>query len=284
MVSVIIPTYNRADTIEESIQSVIDQGCNVKEIIIIDDNSSDDTESIVKSINDSRIIYKKSNKSIGACNARNIGINISSGDYIAFHDSDDIWIKGKITRQIDLLKENDVDIVCSGYNQHIDNKVNYIGKSVTDKGMYQDLLKENFIGTPTILGKKECFKDNLFDIDVPRFQDWELMLRLSKKYKIFFLNEPLVEAYVQKNSITKSKEKAVKALEIILSKNLEEISKNKSLMESYYRRMGVYSLDTEEYHKYFYSAIKANKSIKSIVDYTLSILGFKKILKSIHSR
>ncbi|MFU7515534.1 glycosyltransferase family 2 protein [Clostridium sp. HCS.1] len=283
MVSVIIPTYNRADTLKESIVSVINQGDYINEIIIIDDNSSDCTEKIVKSLNDSRIIYKKLNKSVGACNARNIGINLSSYDYIAFHDSDDIWCQGKIEKQINILKNKKVDIVCSGFNKYYNDNVTYIGRDIESEDIYKELLKENFIGTPTIFGKKECFKSNMFDSSMPRFQDWELMIRLSKKYKVYFLNEPLVNAYVQENSISKKVLDGAQALKIILKKNMEEISCNKVLLESYYRRIGVYSLETNDYHKYFYEAIKANKSIKSIIDYILSLFHFKSLLKRIHN-
>lgn len=283
MVSVIIPTFNRASTIEKSIESVINQGDLVKEILIIDDNSTDNTEEIIKNIDSNKIIYHKSDKSIGACAARNIGIEKSSSDFIAFHDSDDIWHSDKLKKQFNYMVNNPVDIVCSGYNQIMNGNKKYIGKNISDNEIHKELLNENFIGTPTIIGKAECFKKNKFDIELPRFQDWELMIRLSKIYKVGFINEPLVDAFVQENSITMNKKNATKALKLILNKNINELIEKPEIVEKYYRRMGVFALySNEKYIKYFYEAFKSNKSIKSTVDYLLSIIRLKTVLKFIH--
>lgn len=283
MVSVVIPTYNRANTIEGAIRSVIDQGDIIKEIIIIDDASTDNTKTVIDSINCNRIIYKKLLKSSGACNARNVGIGLSTGEYIAFQDSDDIWKVNKIKEQIEALEENNVDIVCSGYDQHDENNIKYIGKNVKSDNVYIELLKENFIGTPTIFGKSTCFKQNKFDIELPRFQDWDLMIRLSKLYKIYFIDKPLVDAYIQPNSITKSKQSARIAYEIILKKNKDYLQNDKETLELFYRRLGVCSLESGNYTQYFKNAFYENKSIKSTIDYVLSIFGLKKLLKLIHN-
>lgn len=283
MVSVVIPTYNRSNTIENSVRSVINQGDIIKEIIIVDDGSTDDTQKIIESIKCNKIIYKKLEKSSGACNARNVGVELSTGEYIAFQDSDDIWKDNKIKYQLQVLKENDVDIVCSGYDQYDESKVKYIGKDVNTNDIYIELLKENFIGTPTILGKSRCFKENKFDTQLPRFQDWDLMIRLSKLYKVYFINEPLVDAYIQKNSITKSNESARIAYEIILNKNKQYLKNDKKTLELFYRRLGVYSLDNDNYSEYFKKSFYENKSIKSTIDYLLSFFRLRKILKLIHN-
>lgn len=283
MVSVIIPTFNRANTIERAIKSVINQGELIKEILVIDDNSTDNTEEIIKNINNNKIKYYKSNKSIGACAARNIGIEESNSEFIAFHDSDDIWHSDKLKKQFQYMTNNSVDIVCSGYNQIMNGNKRYIGKNIPDNEIHKELLSENFIGTPTIMGKSECFKKNRFDVRLPRFQDWELMIRLSKIYKVGFINEPLIDAFVQKNSISMDKKNAIKALRLILNRNINELLERPEIIEKYYRRMGVVALySNEKYTSYFYDAFKSNKSIKSIVDYLLSTLRLKSVLKFIH--
>ena len=99
MVSVIIPTYNRADTIKRSIESVLSQSYQDFEIIIIDDGSTDDTYRVVKEIRDTRICYIKGDKRMGANAARNIGVQRAKGEFIAFQDSDDIWRKDKLENQ-----------------------------------------------------------------------------------------------------------------------------------------------------------------------------------------
>src|SRR3989338_9975584 len=107
LVSVVIPTYNGSRFIKETIQSVLDQTYTNIEAIIVDDGSKDNTPDIVKSINDSRIIYIRQ-ENAGVSMARNNGINISKGEYIAFLDHDDVWLPCKLERQLLLFKENPV--------------------------------------------------------------------------------------------------------------------------------------------------------------------------------
>lgn len=111
MISVIIPTYNRANVIRRSIDSVLNQTYKDLELIIIDDNSSDNTEQIINDINDKRLRYIKLNENKGACFARNYGITISKGEYIAFQDSDDEWCLDKLKLQYDYLEKRNLDVV-----------------------------------------------------------------------------------------------------------------------------------------------------------------------------
>ena len=90
MVSIIIPTYNRADKLKAAIMSVLNQTYCDLELIIVDDGSTDDTKNVVANIDDNRLRYVYQ-KNAGACVARNNGIEEAHGDYIAFHDSDDVW-------------------------------------------------------------------------------------------------------------------------------------------------------------------------------------------------
>ena len=93
LVSVIIPTYNRADNILKSINSVLNQTIKDIEIIIVDDGSNDETYAVVKSIKDDRIRYIKHIRNMGVSAARNTGIKYTKGEYIAFQDSDEVWYK-----------------------------------------------------------------------------------------------------------------------------------------------------------------------------------------------
>ena len=102
LVSVIIPTFNRQKYLKNAINSVLNQTYENIELIIIDDNSSDNTQSYVEDINDNRLIYIKNSKNLKAPKSRNIGIEKSRGDYIAFLDDDDTWYKTKLEKQIKL--------------------------------------------------------------------------------------------------------------------------------------------------------------------------------------
>ena len=103
-VSVIIPTYNREKLVSRSIQSVLDQTYQDYEIIVVDDASIDNTEKVVKSFNDVRIRFLRSNLNKGGSAARNMGIIAANGEYIAFLDSDDEWLPEKLEKQISILK------------------------------------------------------------------------------------------------------------------------------------------------------------------------------------
>ena len=111
MISVVIPSYNRENTISNSIESVLKQTYSDIEVIVVDDGSTDKTEDIVKGIGDNRIRYIKLEKNSGACVARNIGIMNANGSYIAFQDSDDIWHPDKLEKQYQAIKKYNADLV-----------------------------------------------------------------------------------------------------------------------------------------------------------------------------
>ena len=109
MISVIIPTHNREKTIKKSIDSVLCQTYNNIEIIVVDDKSTDNTEEVINSIKDNRIKYIKLDENKGACFARNKGIELAQGKYIAFQDSDDEWLPQKLEIQLRYLEEKKFD-------------------------------------------------------------------------------------------------------------------------------------------------------------------------------
>ncbi|MDD7280683.1 MAG: glycosyltransferase family 2 protein [Erysipelotrichaceae bacterium] len=115
LVSIIMPTYNCEKYVEEAIQSVINQTMEDWELIVIDDASSDDTYSIIKEFNDSRIHIYKNEENLGVAKTRNKGMDLSKGKYIAFLDSDDIWLETKLEKQLELAKETNADLIYCSY-------------------------------------------------------------------------------------------------------------------------------------------------------------------------
>ena len=103
MVSVIIPTYNRAARLPMSVESVLNQTYRDLEIIIVDDGSTDLTEDVVRAMSDSRIRYIKHPRNLGGCKARNTGVSNAKGEYIAFQDSDDVWHADKLEVELKAL-------------------------------------------------------------------------------------------------------------------------------------------------------------------------------------
>lgn len=208
-ISVIIPTFNRSDKIEKSVRSVLDQTYPHLEIIIIDDGSKDDTEEVVKSINDERIRYIKNKQNEGASMARNMGVEYASASLIAFQDSDDVWRKDKLQKQMEYWKRNpEYALVYHSYLLHRLNheavSVPYAGTEGNLEGeIFSTLLQNNTIGTPTILMTKDSFLDcKGFDTSLDCLEDWDFVLRYSQKYAIGYCNETLLDAYQLEGGIS----------------------------------------------------------------------------------
>lgn len=272
MISVIIPTYNRGKLLLRALKSVLNQTYKDIEVLVVDDNSNDNTEELVQEIKDDRIRYIKLSRNGGACIARNTGIELAKGEYIAFQDSDDVWKVDKLEKQLKYLKANNLDIVSCKMNQIIDeNKINIFPKNTNLKD--DSIYYKNSISTQTILGKKECFLNEKFDVRLLRFQDWDLAIRLKNKYNMKIMDEILVDVYVQEDSISKNPSKAINALEVFIKKH----GKNKKIIGYYSRLIGLYKMQlNKEYKKYFRKAFNCNPINKEIFfDFLVSHIGLR---------
>ena len=225
-ISVIIPTYNRGNIIENSIKSVLNQTYKNFEVIIIDDGSTDNTKEIIDKFDDKRIKYIKINENLGGSNARNIGIRHATGRYISFQDSDDISYTNKLELQFNnMINQNSNLDFCKIkviYNNSYYNFVptEYQEKKIIRGKIFSELIKNgNFISTQSILVRKKFIEKYLFDINMPRLQDYELILRMIPNVKISYTKKVLVELHIQKDSIQNSNEKLKKAIYILLKKN-----------------------------------------------------------------
>lgn len=220
MISIIVPMYNREKTIEKALNSLLSQKNVDIEIIVVDDKSTDSSVDVVKGMQKTQPTIRliELDKNGGACKARNKGIEIANGEYIAFNDSDDIFHMDKMKKQLDFLKETGSDVVFCSYTLH----KGFDTIQVPDFNKYSiklvDLLKHSLISTQTLFCKKSCLDVIKFDNEMPRFQDWDLAIRLAKKYKISFQKESLVDVYESENSISKSNSKGLIALKRIYSK------------------------------------------------------------------
>lgn len=279
MVSVIIPTYNRGATIERAILSVLEQTYQDFEIIIVDDNSNDNTEEVVKKINDNRIKYIRNNINKGANESRNIGVAEAKGEYIAFQDSDDEWMKEKLEIQLKALAETNSDVVASGFFRYEDDgTVSTIPeKVIRDEEISKQIMFGNFISTQTVLGKKHCFVEEKFDSSFPRMQDWELMIRISRVYKVHYINDQLANVYIQSNSISKDNTKGIKALKMLLDKYKDFYSENPKAKSWLYYELGNYHMRSNMFDKnYYITSLRYDKlNVKAAIK--AIIFQFKKI-------
>lgn len=234
MVSVVLPTHNRASEISTSIQSVLSQSFEDFELLVIDDASTDDTFEIIRAFKDGRIRYLRSDVQVGAAEARNIGIRESRGSLIAFQDSDDEWQCNKLHVCCSaLLQDETLDAVFSAYwriNGRLRQIVPPTPPPCSSALIHKALLTRNFAGTPTAVVRAEALKKiGGFDSAMPRYQDWDLFLRLSAIGRLGYIDQPLVLSYVTANSISADIVAHKDALIIIYEKNIKEISSNKAL-------------------------------------------------------
>ncbi|OUP38143.1 glycosyltransferase family 2 protein [Olsenella sp. An188] len=226
LVSVIIPTYNRANTISESIQSVLAQTYRNLEILVIDDGSTDNTCEVVKSIRDSRVRYERQDNA-GACSARNAGINLASGDYIAFQDSDDLWESDKLMRQVLALDSTGADVcICKMLSVNMLSGAANVVSPRQDGISLEALLKGNFISTQMVVARAECFNEVRFDERLKRLQDWDLGIQLIKRYVFTYVPEVLVTQRILKDSITSKDELLIPACKYIHTKYQCEYSEH----------------------------------------------------------
>lgn len=215
LISVIIPTYNRAHLIKRSVESVLNQTYKNIELIIVDDGSTDNTKEIIDSINDKRIKYiYQANQ--GAASARNKGIDLAEGQYIAFQDSDDVWHSNKLKKQIVILKQKNADIVFCKLFQYGNIRKKILSNQFKPGFLPKNVLPIN-IFPQTILGNANIFKNNRFDI-IP-LEDFEILLRIQKKHSIYCIDEAMVDYYLQPDSLSQKFEQRIKCLKTILDKN-----------------------------------------------------------------
>ena len=237
-ISIIIPTYNRGNALIKSLNSVLLQTYHNLEVFVIDDCSTDDTESLISKLKDVRIKYVKLKENKGANFARNIGIQMSTGKYISFQDSDDIYHKDKIERQYkNIIKKNsDLDfcevslIFNNSFKSTIPDQTQQ--KKIRRKMILDELCNGNFISTQSILVKNTFIKENLFDINFPRFQDYDLILRIIPKCKVSYSKKVLVDLYRTKDSIGNNLTKLNQSFHLLSLKKYNINCKNDSFLVS----------------------------------------------------
>ena len=197
-ISVIIPTYNRASTIERAIQSVLDQSFPALEIVVVEDASTDNTPEILEQYADKiRIITNGSNR--GVSFSRNAGIQNARGDWIAFLDSDDEWIPAKLERQKQFHEAHPTLLISQCDEIWIRNsvRVNPMTKHKKKGGwIFEACIPICIVSPSAVIIHKRVFEHiGLFDVNFLACEDYDLWLRIALHYEIGLLDEKLVTRY-----------------------------------------------------------------------------------------
>ena len=229
--SVIIPTYNRCVLLNKAIKSVFDQKFKDFEIVIIDSNSTDDTEKTVKSFDQGKIIYKKIGTIGNIAKSRNEAITNSNGTWLAFLDSDDEWHEDKLEETYFVIKNNNIQVVCTNMwiaEQSSTKKQIYRYGPYTNEFYKTLLIFGNCISTSSSVVNKNFIMENHIKFnerqDFISTEDFDFFLNISrKKGKFFFLNAPLGKQFIHSQGISANLDKHYKALFAVLNEHVFKI-------------------------------------------------------------
>lgn len=229
IVSVVIPTRNRCALLERAIQSVLEQTFTDWEIIVVDDASSDQTQSVMEQRKSERLLYFRLEEKSGGAVARNTGIAHAQGDYVAFLDDDDEWLPEKLHKQVEYFRRNAQTGIC------------YTGRCTVRKGIlllgvgrrysfrypphenhFRAIMSDNFIGitSSVMIPRSILIEVKGFDERLPCFQDYDLYIRILKHWKAQGIDEPLVRYYLESdtNHVSFTREKVAFASVYLLEK------------------------------------------------------------------
>ncbi|MEK0290651.1 glycosyltransferase family 2 protein [Caldifermentibacillus hisashii] len=300
LISVIIPTYNRGHMIHVSIESVINQSYKNLELIIVDDNSEDNTKEIVEEYmkKDKRIKYIKHDVNKGGAAARNTGIFNATGDYIAFLDSDDEWYPKKLEKQIKVIQENNnIDLVFTAYKvmEKYSNKL--IGYHKIKKNYrLSQLYKNNFLGSTSslLIKKQKLIEVNGFDDKLKSCQDWDLYLKCCDSSNFYVIDEPLLTQYYHGNRISNNNDaiiqghKAIikKILRILQRKKYPKMETNMILSELYLRMSKLYFKNNnfEQGKRFLFISMKLYPLNIKTLFYVINSLFGKKVFMYIYNK
>jgi glycosyltransferase involved in cell wall biosynthesis len=284
-VSVIIPTFNRAEFLHSAITSVLNQTFQDFEILVIDDASEDQTQEVVNRFHDTRITYLHHEANRGEACARNSGIVNSKGEFIAFLDDDDSWLPDKLNLQVNMLNGSNakIGLIYSGFRV-IDGKSKMIlSDRIPDKRgeVYENILYGNFVGTPsTVILRRDCInKVGLFDRNIAYGLDHDLWIRIAKCYHFDCIRSSLVLYHRHENRLSNNPAIKAKGLEDMVKKYGKHIIMKNKYYQNSYLSIGVqfcYNGDIRNGIKAFVNAIRVKPfNIRNYFNLGCALFGAK---------
>ncbi len=222
-VSIVIPTYNRPELLPIAIRSVLAQTYQDYEILVVDDGLKIRAESIIAEINDPRIRYLKNENGLGGGATRNRGISEAQGEYVAFLDDDDEWLPGKLEAQVTSLDSRGPTVgfsITAVTNVFDDHELDtWTENGETD---YSEIALMRFKGflTSALMVRRMVFSEvGSFDPSFPSHQEVDLLIRITRKYKGYGINTPLVRMNMRAHEhIGGNFDRRIKGREMILEK------------------------------------------------------------------
>jgi glycosyltransferase involved in cell wall biosynthesis len=283
-ITVLMAVYNDSQYLRSSIKNIVNQTHEDFEFLIIDDGSEDNTEEVINGFKDSRINYKKT-VHLGLAGALNYGLNISSGDWIARIDADDLNTQGRLKSQIDFIKKNPRCDVVSSWSVYFKDpaKILFCIKPPTEDSDIKAFLDlHNPLNhSSVIFNKKKIINGGSYNIKLKCYEDFELWFRLKDELRFGIIPEVLVYTRMRKNSLSKTGSK--KAIRDLLIKNaMQKINTSNSGSDKNYWRNIFFWIEyfygaKEDVRKHFGKDITIKKTF-AIINSFLPGKIFEKVL------
>jgi glycosyltransferase involved in cell wall biosynthesis len=223
-ISVIIPSYNQGKFIETAIKSILGQKYDQTEIIVVDNESTDETRELLKKY--SSKIKAIIEKDKGQTNAINKGFKLAKGDILAYLNADDVYEPIAFRYVVNFFKKNPQAKIVYGKGKFIDEKGKFLGYYKTNTPSLENLFKECVISQPTVFMRREVYDNvGLFDEGLNYTMDYDYWIRVAKKYEFYFIDEVLASTRLHNNTKTATaQEKIFFEILTVLKKNYGKVS------------------------------------------------------------
>ena len=251
-ISVVIPTYNRRQTIGRSIDSVLNQTLFPSEIIVVDDGSTDGTSDYIQSNFPSIRLLQQPNK--GVSSARNMGIRSSNSDWVALLDSDDEWFPQKLEKQVMTLSQSPDIKFCHTEEIWIRNgvRVNQMKKHQKYGGhIFYKCLDMCRISPSSVLFHQSILDDvGYFDKDLKVCEDYDLWLRITAKFPVLYIDESLIKKYGgHEDQLSRVKDgiesHRIKVLEKLIMKKFTSVQRN-AMLKTLIEKLTIFSIGAQK--------------------------------------
>jgi glycosyltransferase involved in cell wall biosynthesis len=286
-VSVIIPVYNREHLVQRAIKSILNQTYDNLEVIVVDDGSSDNSEAKVIEIKDSRLRYLKNERNMGVSRSRNEGIKISTGEIIAFQDSDDESYPDRIEKELKLLMNSPEDVagVYCGMELYDYNTGKKIADELNQADFRKNFKEGSYIltpGTGVLMLRKSVLEDvGYLDETIRAAVDVELAMRISRKYRFECVNEFLVKVTRDHDQIMGNQREQILAKEYMYEKHRDFLGKN--LLYEECKQIANYYILTNNIKKaksYAAKSLKYRLELKTILQF-LGLIVAPSLVKNV---
>lgn len=274
LVSVIVPTYNYAHFLSDSLGSVLLQTYNSYEIIVVDDGSTDNTKAVLNPFMQ-KIKYIHLEQNRGLPTARNIGIQSAHGKYIAFLDADDLWLPEKLQTDMEYFEKfPDVSMVYSRHTNIDENGVELdvkTKKRLPSGNIFIQLFSEqNFVISSSVVVRKDVFETvGLFDERLFNCQDWDMWLRIAFYFKAAGINKTLVKYRHNPRSLSKNRDNVLKYQKLVIDKTYNTFKdKMYGISEKLYKkRLASHYAKTGRYYLRIGNKTLANENFRLSLKY-----------------